>query len=835
MRIVVVLCMLFVCGGLVAQNQSPQCGTPEVAGFGNDGWMSRVFNPLQSRNNGWMMTSHRYVKAVVVFTEFPDDEYFPDTVGPNVHPEWKKGHPPIWVQQPRTLFEPVSRYSETVFEPAPFSASDYFWKMSRQRFDTGLRVYADCFYVPYNRTREEVLDKGIRQDVAIAEVIKLLDEQYGGQGIDFAQYDRWTTLGPHSSTYGPDGVVDLIIVVWRNGLRDLIADEPPWNQGDNFSILKDTLRWSTVSRMGFALGTRYAHEVDPLPILLPLDGGLRFAQTRSSHNIVSVGPSQQYTPTGASVVMMNFLRDVPMSKRFNGVVEDQFRVLIHEIGHVLNIDHRESGSWSVLSVTDSRGYGMSSRDLIELGWAQPTVVQRGDSARRVTIGDLYTTGECLAVEIDRDPDTNYAIDGPKWYVFENHQHISPYDFTSSFDSVRTRTSGLYAHFFESVRGTSNGVGQHIQSADGAFAWNSEYEFVPPWGGKIPAFKRLGQVRRGGATRSESIPLTKPWVAPGRRDTLKEYPIYSEVIDETPRLRQHWLGEFPGDHHSATQKPIWSPWSSPGSTYTDHGRRTATTAFKPIVTNASVHIVSENNGIFTIDVCADGTPIGPPDEIINLTCPESVGIAPDDPEPILYAATISWSPNLEPDLSAYRIWRKPGITTNAWEVIAEVDNGDTVYHDSVSNNPFGAMPEHTILRSVRYAVDAVDDDGNVSIRCRDKSVTIDWMSGEPPWPEYLDTAGVNSVELRLSQSAAIVSPNPARQYIRVTPLTISGYVGDAALRVFTVDGTLLDAYTFRWDSNRESVTTNIAVYPPGSYVVVLQRGRELSTARFVKGE
>jgi hypothetical protein len=368
-----------------------------------------------------------------------------------------------------------------------------------------------------------------------------------------------------------------------------------------------------------------------------------------------------------------------------------------------------------------------------------------------------------------------------------------------------------------------------------FAWNSEYEFVPPWGGKIPAFKRLAQVRRGGATRSESIPLTKPWIAPGKRDALKEHPIYSEVIDETPRLRQYWLGEFPGDHHSATQKPIWSPWSSPGSTYTDHGRRTATTPFKPVVTNASMHIVSDSDGVYTIDVCADGTPIGPPDEVINLACPLSVGIAPDDPEPILYSASITWSPNLEPDFDTYRVWRRPGVTTNNWEVIAEVNDGDTVYHDTVSTNPFGALPEHTILRTVRYAVDAVDTDGNVSLRCRDKAVTIDWMSGEPPWPHYLDTAGVNSVAMRLSQAAAIVSPNPARNYIRVTPTTLSGYVGTATLRVYAGSGSLLDAFEFRWDTNRESVTTTIADYPPGSYAVVLQRGSDLSTARFVKGE
>jgi hypothetical protein len=39
----------------------------------------------------------------------------------------------------------------------------------------------------------------------------------------------------------------------------------------------------------------------------------------------------------------------------------------------------------------------------------------------------------------------------------------------------------------------------------------------------------------------------------------------------------------------------------------------------------------------------------------------------------------------------------------------------------------------------------------------------------------------------------------------------------------------------FDTNRESVTTTIADYPPGSYAVVLQRGSDLSTARFVKGE
>ncbi|MBK6419327.1 MAG: hypothetical protein IPF79_09080 [Ignavibacteria bacterium] len=443
------------------------------------------------------------MKIVVVFVDFADDTYAPNS------PEWPIGQAPIWVNN-GSLFTPTAQYSEVAFNPEPRSVSDYFWQMSQKSFDDGLRIYGDCFYVQFPKTRQQVFDQNITIDDATTTVVGILDNQ-----IDFATYDRWTSRERFQHNYAPDGVVDLFVIVWRNLVKDLVANTP-------FRSGLEARGFGVKSAVGLAVNPVPGNE---MPRLLPVDNGARSIYTEWA----PYAANGFWQPYGASIHMMNWLSDIGgalVHTRSNGIYDGVFRELIHEIGHHLHGHHRQSGAWSVLSVSDSRSYAMSAAELIDLGWIEPVIIRKsGTVPENIQLGDLYTTGDVLAIEVESltnplnvdksTPEGLYnSSEGSKWYFVENHQMISPYDFTigrlpvwgSSESTARGASRGLYITYNEDQIGFAR---QHVQSASGEFMWNNDRN-ATFWGrSNFPVFERLEQTRSDGSTHSEQIPLATP--------------------------------------------------------------------------------------------------------------------------------------------------------------------------------------------------------------------------------------------------------------------------------------------------------------------------------------
>src|SRR5690606_30453753 len=71
-------------------------------------------------------------------------------------------------------------------------------------------------YVVAPRTREEYLALGMKRADIHRELLQKLDET-----MDFAEFDRWDPEGEYIHRERPDGLVDMVIVIWRNILDDI--------------------------------------------------------------------------------------------------------------------------------------------------------------------------------------------------------------------------------------------------------------------------------------------------------------------------------------------------------------------------------------------------------------------------------------------------------------------------------------------------------------------------------------------------------------------------------------------------------------------------------------
>ncbi len=817
-----VMCV-YVCATVVTNGQLAPIPNCNPAGYDPalvyEPGVDRFDPPTQTRSDGRLLTSHGYVKVIAVFVNFEDDEYEPNNT------DWPTQPPlncvgcepelPIWVRQPGMLFTPVSAFGQTPFNPLVNSVSDYFWQMSRRDANNGLRVYGDCYYVKFPHTRQEVIASQMSVNAATVEIIERLDQV---NGVDFSIYDRWSTRNLQQHQYQPNGVVDLVLVFWRNVTRDLPALDPMIDQ-------LNALGYARASRYHLTAGATIG--MAEAPQFIPVDNGQRSVFT--GFVPLPFGAPGEYREIGAGITMVDWLEQVRPIRPSTGVPWGRFRELIHEFGHVLCGSHRESGPWSILSHSDCRGYGMSAAEMIYLGWANPRVVRKGDVLNEsIQLGDLYTTGECIAVEIDRMANPRSAMSEPdggnKWYLIENHQMLSPYDFGTSYDDNRQQSKGIYVLYEEDhccpIRR------RHIQSSSGEFTWSSVQNY-PYQAGWLPSFERLVGVRSGGATQSEYLPVVPPRLifADGAMRVASASPMYSEWIDGQATWNPQFLGIGGNDHHTACIKPVWSPWSSPSSDFSRQGSLT-----QPFETGVSISISSiDVNGTATLNVATDNVPIGPPSELLNLEYPSSVTVVPDGINPVDYSALFTWSASIEPDIAGYRVYRRPGVNTNGWELLETLSSSTLSFQDDESTYPFSMLPHLNYLLSVQYKVKAYDTEGLESNDCLTQTVAVAYATSPCCYP-YMELNSIDVVE----QPKGIAFPNPATSTITLAPSFVNQFAGgQVEVVVSKASGETVYCEEFEWDYRRERVLLFIEHLVPGAYYASLKSDKATAHFSFVK--
>jgi len=660
-------------------------------------------------------------------------------------------------------------------------------------------------------------------------VIQAVDGQ-----IDFTFYDLWRSTGDYTHTQQANSIVDFVIICWRNIDRDLGLNPTLRNRLGVLDYQRATraqINWSNSGLIG-------VDKTMVNGVLTPT----RYVYTGylPRYNANDPSPFQN----GSGFHFTNFLQAEP-NIRSTGAIDGYFRGMVHETGHILLGPHRESGSWTMIASSDHRSYCPSAKEMIELGWANIKKTVRRNSMsftdNNVTLGDLYRTGDCIAVEIE--PGANNQ---DEWYILENHQMSSKFDFVRGqfgempgvYDPNRTATKGLYVLYHRSPGGDPK---QHVQSARGEYLWGKTVE-SNLWGDNGIAFERQAESRLNGATQTEL--MTTPDFTRGFESngvTPKHhtsFPIYFVKQNGNISTKQHFLNEDKEDHHDQCRKPVWSPWSNPSSNYNNHGNwpDNATPPTSPKQTGVSVVIQSvavdaQGTGTYTVTIANNNQPVGPPSVPINLAAPSST-IANYIGVPNQYGVNLDWDANVEPDIAGYHVYRSPGHTTTGWEKIHTlVGTTSTSYFD---NQSYPAAPQNTVYLGLVYRIAAYDVDGMESSVCSPtKFVSLEWVNYPEQCCQTLSPLNdIPSTQTFAKSVPVSVTPNPTSGSVAFYPPSPYELQGTVTLEVNTINGANVRRLTFNWDAFRTGVSINVSDMTEGTYFMTMSNGKAVRTASFV---
>ncbi|MCB2204401.1 hypothetical protein KQI65_06590 [bacterium] len=281
----------------------------------------------------------------------------------------------------------------------------YFEEMSGGQMDLQLDVYPHLLTTPHTETN--YLDWGENYGTVIRRLIDTLDTQ-----MSFEDYDNWDSQGvPFSVEEGPDGQVDLLIVIFRS-----IS-----NAG--------FLPFSGISDLGF-------------PGYAFVDGSLdRFFY----------GGSGEWNDARASGLTISYLPG------YKAVMNDDFafRVTTHELGHKLFGEAHPAELYGGLGVmaSSSNGYGMCSFERQLAGYLDYRMLDPGRDTT-VVLKDYLTEDDAVLLPV--------AEQSRSYYALEYRSKRSQWD--------GAPVEGLYIYrIYNSSSMNQNRV--VVVSAEGSFTWS----------------------------------------------------------------------------------------------------------------------------------------------------------------------------------------------------------------------------------------------------------------------------------------------------------------------------------------------------------------------------
>jgi len=138
------------------------------------------------------------VKALVIYVQFPDDDYTDNIPWPlDEYPDAPLGN---------DYLAPNVDNSGNSYRD--YSISDYFYKMSNGQYHVYGDVYPSIVYTTH--TSQWYRDNNKHFGHINKQVLLSLDNS-----IDFSDYDNWTVNGVSSFQNIPDGEVDMIFIIYR--------------------------------------------------------------------------------------------------------------------------------------------------------------------------------------------------------------------------------------------------------------------------------------------------------------------------------------------------------------------------------------------------------------------------------------------------------------------------------------------------------------------------------------------------------------------------------------------------------------------------------------------
>lgn len=308
-----------------------------------DSDMMLMSTPVDFPGDGQHITSHGTLRVLVVFAKFPDDSDPDPTFWPH------DGFPNF----ANTIIDSTESQNSTHF----LNVTNYFDQMSLGQY----QVIGDVYTVTAPKTYSEY---GSRS-AANRGVLEMLDTEYN---VDFSLYDNWTKLDNYDHDSQPDGVVDMIFMIWRG--------------------MPFTTNWTGINSIsGNSFNVNDSLTINPSP----MQSGFT-AQTRVN-----------------STILLN--------------------TLTHELGHwLLGGNHPyDSNSppnnriWSLLQANHRQAFHVNAAERERLGWI--TVPEITQDMNNVPLGDYITTGDAYKYKVPE------SLGGaPNEYIYiENHQKLSVYD------------------------------------------------------------------------------------------------------------------------------------------------------------------------------------------------------------------------------------------------------------------------------------------------------------------------------------------------------------------------------------------------------------------------
>lgn len=530
-----------------------------------------------SQPGGKYLPSQGNIHIILVFAEFPDDSL------DRYNSEWPKGSPP---RRANTWIDSVWSTS-----PTPWSLTDYFEQMSLGTF----RVTGTTHHVIVPHTRASYREqRKTRKDIH-RDIIEQLDS-----ATNFAAYDRWETIGEYQHREKPDGIVDMMVIIWRNIDEDLAGTRAAVRGA--FGFIGDE------ADLGFG---------SPVAV----DNGQRMV--KMGYGIERKAGKAE--PAGSGVTLSKTYVRLPF--------ESMLQTTIHEIGHYLMGGmeyHTGFGCWGMVSTYGIRMFVPNAFERHRLGWISLRTMS-GDTAvlHNVPLPDYVTTGEAVRFVVD-------STTGQYFFV-ENHQGISRWDKTMYIDSIER---GLYVLRQDLATDSAAGPGHQLRliPADGRYKWNvGRMELHPCCGATLlPVFKRGEADRDSGFHDCDHVPYTDPAT---RRQRVSEV-----ILVENDSGTTVHVNSKAGDGHDAfhpNTRPLFSPWSNPSSQ--DKHRRATGFGFE--ITAADT---TEYGVVYKLSLYAHTAQLSPP--------------APVQRCAVLYrskAAVLSWQTAAEPDIASYKVYRIQG--------------------------------------------------------------------------------------------------------------------------------------------------------------------------------
>ena len=427
-------------------------------------------------------TPNSFLRMLIIFAQFPDDNW--DTSWA----EWPKGEAPLYIHN--FIDSTTAEMSTTG------NITQYFRVMSLD----SLIVIGNCYSVIAPHTRKWYSSNNKGRAFINQEVIQKLN-----RAVNFAPFDNWRRIGQYNNVNRPDGVIDMIWVIWRNIYHDVSLSTFTFDYDFNYS--GEASLGGDNNMNSFDVDNRVRHVQFGYPQAYNSGSGLTIARGYNGHVLV-----KQYT--------------------------------IHEFGHYLlgnTSFHIRTGVWGIMAGYSSRCQVVNSYERNRLGWIN---IKQYDynPGKPITLRDYITTGDALRIAV---PNTK-----PKqYYYLENHQRISPLD---NIDQT-TGGKGIYVLY---QRGNINND-LSFYNAEGKANWSVDHFAVfPGTNVTVPVFKKGMQNPAAGYFDSQDVVYTDPKTGLKKSSFIQAYNLNG---------KDYFKLLFKGNGKNE-MKPgyvdVFSPWSNP---------------------------------------------------------------------------------------------------------------------------------------------------------------------------------------------------------------------------------------------------------------------------------